>query len=346
VAWQLKYKSLRADFFKFKVEFTGLVLVFGLCAALATGLSFLGRAGWLFELTTHFRPHYALVLLAIAIWCWVRRERATASVFALPGLVNLAILLPFFVQSPEAAPAGESRLRLLLINVGASNPRADLVRAVLRETKPDVVILQEITARWLNKLADLKYTFPHQLLADREDDFGMALLSRVPLTDPQIVYLGVAELPTLQARVPLGDETVLVTGTHPLPPTSPKSARRRNEQLQALADTLAGEPGLKIVLGDLNMTPWSPYYKRFLEQTGLADTALGQGLHATWPAHLGALGIPLDHCLASPELPVIERHVGPPVGSDHLPLLVELARDRSVSTIASPPVPNRRNQSK
>jgi endonuclease/exonuclease/phosphatase (EEP) superfamily protein YafD len=40
------------------------------------------------------------------------------------------------------------------------------------------------------------------------------------------------------------------------------------------------------------------------------------------------LGIPLDHCLVSPELAVVDRRRGPHVGSDHLPLLIEIQLPR------------------
>jgi hypothetical protein len=70
-----------------------------------------------------------------------------------------------------------------------------------------------------------------------------------------------------------------------------------------------------ILLGDLNVTPWSPHFRQLLQQTGL-------------PAQVPPLRIPLDHCLVSPAFQVIERRVGPRLGSDHLPLIVTLATGR------------------
>jgi endonuclease/exonuclease/phosphatase (EEP) superfamily protein YafD len=40
---------------------------------------------------------------------------------------------------------------------------------------------------------------------------------------------------------------------------------------------------------------------------------------------LPVLRIPIDHCLVSSELVVLEHTVGPDIGSDHYPLLVTLA---------------------
>jgi len=37
------------------------------------------------------------------------------------------------------------------------------------------------------------------------------------------------------------------------------------------------------------------------------------------------LGIPIDHCLVSPEIIVTKRSVGPSVGSDHYPVIIDFS---------------------
>ena len=80
-----------------------------------------------------------------------------------------------------------------------------------------------------------------------------------------------------------------------------------------------------MVLGDLNATAWCYAFRRFLRETGLKDSARGWGYQATWPTGFLPLRIPIDHCLLSPDLKVLNRRIGPNVGSDHFPLTVELA---------------------
>ena len=79
-----------------------------------------------------------------------------------------------------------------------------------------------------------------------------------------------------------------------------------------------------IVIGDLNLTPWSPRFRALLDDGGLGDSRVGFGHHATWPVWFPLLLIPIDHVLADPEIKVYRREVGPAVGSDHYPVLVEL----------------------
>jgi len=56
----------------------------------------------------------------------------------------------------------------------------------------------------------------------------------------------------------------------------------------------------------------------------LKDSSLGWGIQPTWPAMFLPLRIPIDHCLVSPDLKIVRRKIGRDIGSDHLPLLVDL----------------------
>jgi hypothetical protein len=82
-----------------------------------------------------------------------------------------------------------------------------------------------------------------------------------------------------------------------------------------------------VVVGDLNITPWSHAF-RSLERAGLRNSQRGFGLQATWPAGYGPFMVPIDHALHSRDLTVTHREVGPAHGSSHRSVLVELAPAR------------------
>jgi endonuclease/exonuclease/phosphatase family metal-dependent hydrolase len=50
------------------------------------------------------------------------------------------------------------------------------------------------------------------------------------------------------------------------------------------------------------------------------------GLLPSWPTFLffKCLMLPLDHCLVSHDIRVADARTGEPIGSDHLPLIVEI----------------------
>lgn len=85
-----------------------------------------------------------------------------------------------------------------------------------------------------------------------------------------------------------------------------------------------------IVMGDLNATPWSRPFAWLRERTGLCDSRAGFGIQASFPAASALLRIPIDHLLASCPIGVRERRIGRDVGSDHLPVVVDLVVPRAM----------------
>ncbi len=107
-----------------------------------------------------------------------------------------------------------------------------------------------------------------------------------------------------------------------MPPLSRYDHSMRNRQLHTFAKAakMAGLPAF--VAGDLNATPWSNAFSK-LDQAGLRRAT---GLTPTWPAiGRGWMGIPIDHVLVTPHWSVVERRVGPNIGSDHFPVMVRIA---------------------
>ncbi len=111
---------------------------------------------------------------------------------------------------------------------------------------------------------------------------------------------------------------------HPLTPTTKSGFQQRNAQLEAMGRYVSRLPKPVLVIGDLNITMWSPFYQRFVGTAGLDNARSGFGILPTWPTFFPLLYIPIDHCLISPEIQVLKIRTGPDVGSDHLPLVTDL----------------------
>lgn len=98
----------------------------------------------------------------------------------------------------------------------------------------------------------------------------------------------------------------------------------RDAQLASARSWLAGKNGPAILIGDLNLTMYSPIYRAFVAETGVRNARAGFGPLGTWPAWMPGPLLPLDHCLVRGPVGVIACRTGPKIGSDHLPLLVDL----------------------
>lgn len=311
---------------------TRVIDVVGRLAVLPTILGCLATLGacgaqlaWPLELLCHFRVQYAVTLLLLSgLLLAARRHRWV--VVALAGLgINawwIAPLLPYAsVAAPSVTPSVQAVLNLVVINVFSGNSTPERAVEFLRAADADVIIVAEVTHDWERRLAALTATHPHQAVQSSAGNFGIALYSRYPLEDVKFLPLS-EHNDAVTAQVNLPGADVRVLGAHPLPPLGPFSSLR-NGQLKRLAEYASGYKEPTVVAGDLNITPFSPYFDRLLTESELRDPRRGQGLLTTWPSERWLLRIPIDHCLVSESI-VARLSVGPDVGSDHRPLIAEL----------------------
>lgn len=304
----------------------GFVVAVGLLASLATLASCFGRWWWGFELATHFRVHYLLILggaaLALALW----RSWRWPLLFGALALFNLALIAPIHENQAAATAVDSSRPvpRALLANVNAWNRNPEPLRRLIAASDPDFILLLEATPWLLAQLRPLAARYPHQVAEPAEDPFGIALLSRHPLQNPRIVRLdGAAGPPAIVATVAANPRPFTVIGAHPWPPVSADLAQGRNDLLRALAAIARQTPGPTLLLGDLNVSPWSPWFAQLLTDGQLRDSRRGWDLRGSWPSGWWPLRIPIDHILVSEGVTVRRREIGPAIGSDHDPVIVD-----------------------
>ena len=236
---------------------------------------------------------------------------------AIAFVIELLVITPDLAASRRPLPAGTAR-RILLLNVHTESTAYADVRALIADTHPDIVALVEVSQRWLTELAPALTAYPGRIEAPRDDNFGLALYAREPVTGTDEELGG--GMPSLVATTS-GLGVIL---THPLPPMSGRALAMQREQFSAVAQR-AGELATPIViLGDFNATPWSRAFRRLLTGSELCDTRAGFGLQASYPAWSAIMRIPIDHVLVSCSVGVADRTVERDVGSDHLPVVVDL----------------------
>jgi endonuclease/exonuclease/phosphatase (EEP) superfamily protein YafD len=290
-----------------------------------------GNRWWFADLLNQFAVQYVILLIPVVAGLMVLGRWRGALVFLIPLLVNLWVIRDgvFPTAEPERISRGQPagvRIRILTHNVLRPSRTWKNVEALVREFNPDIVALQEVDKDWMEGLGGLRAIYPHFYHVDHAGNFGIALFSRIAWEDVDVQWFGEAELPSLHFRFQLqGRYPVELVNTHPLPPTSSVDSRARNGQLLLTAANMDRNRS-RILLGDFNLTPWSPWFQEILRRGGLRDAATGFGFTPTWhcfPTVLG--GVRIDHVLASPDWIVENYQVGGPAGSDHLPVIVDLA---------------------
>ncbi len=301
---------------------TGATILLGISLVFLV-FSYAGQLWWGFELLSHFRAQYVAAFGLLAVLLLALRAHRPASLAAAAAALQLVALLPAYGAAPEAVPDVPT-VRVLFLNLNSANRQHDAVTAHLEHEDADFVVLAEAHHRWMgtiDALAARKY--PHQLVEPHSDNFGIAFLSKHPI-DARIENVGGAAAPCIIAEIASHNLTLI--GAHPWPPVSAETAAMRDEQVAGLARLAREATGHVVLVGDLNMTPWSPMFDALLETGNLRDSRRGFGIDTTWPTHmLTAFRIPIDHALTSPDVVVTDRRVGPDVGSDHLSVTVDVA---------------------
>lgn len=304
-----------------------VLLRFALVGALATVtallLGSLGRWFWPFDLLTHFHVHWAAILLLCAVLLFALRERRSGAIATVAaGLAAIPIvgyLVPEGASHPQEAPV----LRALSLNAWFRN--SDPLRLVdyIETSAADVVVLQEVSESKARALSARLESYPH-VYVEGAGETDVVLFSRWPITQAQVVQLAEGGVAALRADIAWHGETIVIVGVHLHWPIGSRSSARRNAELNGLAVFAQAQTGPVVLLGDFNVTPWSPHFKAFVQASRLRDCALGHGLDPTWPSQLLLLGIRIDHCFMSPHWRALDAHVGPRVGSDHRPIIVDL----------------------
>jgi endonuclease/exonuclease/phosphatase (EEP) superfamily protein YafD len=289
---------------------------------------YLGRWWWGLDLVANLRWQLALTAGALTVVTAVTGQWRAAALALLAAAVNTSAVLPLLIPSAPAEPPPDAHaLELTFLNVKIRGADVTELADHLRERNDDVVILAATTSSWADALEEADIGLTPVMGAGFVSGLELTVFARDPDAVVEVHQLTAEERSAYVAvDVELEGQLVRILGTHPVSPLTPSRASRRDAHLEWLAGEIAGTTDPVVLLGDLNLTPWSARFEPFLATAGLRDPRREHGLQPTWPASMGPLGIPIDHALHSPELQVVDWQLGPSFGSDHRSLHVRVAR--------------------
>lgn len=302
------------------------------------GITLFAPVWWVADLVANLRVQLLIALSTMLVCCLLVRKWRLAMVGLMAIAWQTSWLIPLTTKSPArmSLPVADGLLKVCSVNVLTSNRQHDRIIAGLRAFDADVVAILELGTELSDRLeTDLGEVYPHRVLhPDDGGNFGIGLLSRLPLQNIQIFELSPLPLPSISSDVEWNDRTVHLVATHPIPPMSGRYFQSRNQHLRALAQ-LATEQRINrptvpiVVVGDLNVTPWSPHFRSFQQTSGLIPSFTGpwfNRLQPTWYRWSAfPFGLVLDHAFNTPDLICRKRLVGADSGSDHRPVYVEYA---------------------
>jgi endonuclease/exonuclease/phosphatase (EEP) superfamily protein YafD len=299
-----------------------------------------------FELLTHFQVQYFWLLIiaglvgAICWWQGKLDNRIILLLWLFTLVLNLAEILPWYLSKQQIVAEHSDVLRVMSFNICGNNTDTPAIVRSIRAANPDVVMLVEVSPTMMEQItASLESEFPDRFRSPG----GLGILSKLPLKSAQGENFAGSEATNLVATILLHrgfaneyhQREIKIIGTHPMVPKGLNLFNYRNRHLQAIGNYVKDTQDAAILLGDFNLTPWSPYYRQLVQTTGLHNTRLGFGILPTWTRSsscaelpnwlIPILNIPIDHIFVTRDLQVVRTYVGDNGNSDHAPIISELA---------------------
>ncbi|WP_433800194.1 endonuclease/exonuclease/phosphatase family protein [Actinomycetospora sp. CA-084318] len=234
------------------------------------------------------------------------------------GAVSVVALVPRLIPDDPAPDPGPD-LVVMVQNVDRGSADVPALAALLRERRPDVLVLPEAGEPFRERLAaaipELGYRSWSSVPATEPDAMGTAILAGPSLGDVRATPVP-ARFPWLELTGGALGPTRLV-GAHLASPV-PGLIGVWPGELTSLARWCAPGTGPAVVLGDLNATEDIRAFRAGTTGCTDAGDAAGKGLLATWPAGLPRwLGAQLDHVLVGGGAAVEGFDVVEVPGTDH-----------------------------
>ncbi|MCD6042153.1 MAG: Endonuclease/Exonuclease/phosphatase family protein [Burkholderiales bacterium] len=222
-------------------------------------------------------------------------------------------------------------IRLVATNVQMENREFDRWREVIRAADADVILAVEVDDEWMARaVRPLSADWPHAVAEPRDNHYGMVLLSRLEVLNPEVQHKVQKDVPSIHCGVRLRSGDVIhLHCLHPRPPEplNDQDSAARDAELVLVGRAIGEDPGdpPTIVTGDLNDVAWSHTTRLFLRLSGLLDPRIGRGFFNSYNAKNPLFRYPLDHFFHSDHFRLIELRRLDFVGSDHFPMYLALS---------------------
>ena len=271
-------------------------------------------------------PVLSLSALALLLALALRRWKPAAGLVVAGAALLLALRGQWFpAHAPADGPTPPTRI--YFANIWDENQ--DIARAArsVADARPDVAAMVEFADQHRAAQAVLFPALPYRVLSPGNPIYkgqpGAVIASRWPVT---ALVSGVTwNFNILAARIERPGASfrlIVVHLTRPWPFRRPQSQAAQIARLEAAVEAPAdGVP--TIVVGDFNATASGERLKglRLREGLSAAPAVIGD-----WPSALpGPFRIAIENAFAGPGATILSRRLGEPTGSDHRPIVLDVA---------------------
>lgn len=196
------------------------------------------------------------------------------SVCTIPLLIRF---VNFTILKPRAG-TGTKQITILFFNKLFSNRNYLEIDEKIKQINPDIIGMAELQDGEIEKIPALK-NYPYITIKPSRPNASLGLFSKYDFITENFKELPHAIVSTMEIQ----GTTYQVIVFHPSPPIYAGSIHSRDNDLKNLHQHLEILDMENIILlGDFNVTPWSPSYIQYLSKLKwLKNVAQGTGIHTT-----------------------------------------------------------------
>ena len=211
---------------------------------------------------------------------------------------------------------------VLMSNVERSNRNYAVIAQRINEANADLITLLEVSHELLDHLS-LKKRYPFSIEIPQDNMHGIALFSKFPLSGRQFIDVGQGLPPVIVSEVVFPEKTITFATFHTYPPGANIALDINQRLMRRVSTEVRNREWDLVMAGDLNATPFSWYYKKFIAWNDVQNAMYGFGFNRTWNAHNWFLRFTIDHVVYRGRIEVEDYQRLQPIGSDHFPILVK-----------------------
>lgn len=290
------------------------------------------RWHWILDLTSHFTWQYAVGGILLSAGLWLVRDWKFLALAGVLALLNVGELYRHADVGFTSGAAPTMTVALYNRNVGPADQTAFKQWLTDNAAAFDVVVIQEAGASVKRMANELGSLYPFQIQEPRDHAFGMIILSRHEFREMEKINFPDLPYDNFAARFiiqpPSFKQPVTLYALHAMPPMDDESWRQRNVELTHVAERVGKDTAAhRLMLGDWNTTPYSPFFADLMSASRLTWKIGGPMPTPTWPT----IGLPwlmqikIDHILSSDTLALADMQRANPAHSDHYALIARFA---------------------
>ena len=254
----------------------------------------------------------------------ILKQRQASAVTVIFLIILLARNTTVVTDSVGASKEKSARtLKIISANVNKENPNHNSFIELINKHQPDIFAVIELNSAWQKSLANLS-DYSQKYLSALENNFGIGVYSKNHIKSAKIFSLVLDKHKNVLIEISKDNCPHRMLTTHIEPPLSQWDIQIRQKQLDKIQIINADSP-IDLIVGDLNMTPWSAVFKDFQVRSGfrlIKDIYLLKG---SWPSFMPPfMRFPIDHILVKDHVSVSSIKILDSIGSDHRPLEIVL----------------------